>query len=426
MGKEKCWKCKKIKSDVTIHACEERLCRLCAQYNDTCLHYKVFPQWDKVISGQYPPFPGDHISTVIESTVIESTEIPPANEYAENLRVELPDESDDQHHELDGDRSDLNNITIQDPLLAYITFAFHSGTRENIRRAVLGHFSPNVIHNSKDKLWTHCGTSIFGLNTARRGSPTKPKQDFELDDILDSLATMDGLGINPNIVLSADDLHMIPRSHPEELCDISVVDRLNRMEKQIDYLPNTLDFAIAQNINLKDRVHALEQPTYAQAVRHSPATNDAPIPLPQRVVKANIEVCRANMPVPSIVASIGEPSVRGDPCGIMTGARPRDNKPREKQEHSMSRDQQVEAPWHRQRCVTYREVKVWYPWIGLVHQRVMSSRLINAGDRRSATEASRVIYQIIMELSKVRQNQRETFSYTLLIKLQLLTAYPFI
>ena len=37
MGKEKCWKCKKIKNNVRLRACDDRLCEECYEANETAL-----------------------------------------------------------------------------------------------------------------------------------------------------------------------------------------------------------------------------------------------------------------------------------------------------------------------------------------------------------------------------------------------------
>ena len=52
-------------------------------------------------------------------------------------------------------------------------------------------------------------------------------------------------------------LILIPRSHPEELSDISLCDRLNKLENRIAKMMETLDSNIAQNMELKQKVDKL-------------------------------------------------------------------------------------------------------------------------------------------------------------------------
>jgi len=37
MAKEKCWKCKKVKSGVKLRACDDRLCEKCYEANEALL-----------------------------------------------------------------------------------------------------------------------------------------------------------------------------------------------------------------------------------------------------------------------------------------------------------------------------------------------------------------------------------------------------
>ncbi len=69
----------------------------------------------------------------------------------------------------------------------------------------------------------------------------------------------------PTIAMSALDLTLIPRSHPEELNQIAVVDRLNRMEKRLEKMVDTLDGVMCENVNLKEQMSLItqKQPTYA-------------------------------------------------------------------------------------------------------------------------------------------------------------------
>ena len=126
----------------------------------------------------------------------------------------------------------------------------------------------------KEKIWASCSVSVIGTKQPRRGSNIRPKHEFELDDILDALATcmLEGGDQMPDISISAYELHLIPRSHPEEIMNISVVDRLNRMERRIDGLQGSLDSTIAQNMELRDELSEikLQSVSYANAAKSVP------------------------------------------------------------------------------------------------------------------------------------------------------------
>ena len=101
MGRESCWKCKRLRTDVQLHACDERLCKPCAKYNDACLKYRVFPKWDVVLLGQYPSVPGcltpvDDVDTGDVDIVNATGDEENMSEYAENLRVNMSAKGDEE------------------------------------------------------------------------------------------------------------------------------------------------------------------------------------------------------------------------------------------------------------------------------------------------------------------------------------------
>ena len=63
------------------------------------------------------------------------------------------------------------------PLVAYVVFSLQSGTREDIKHAVLEHFTPDQISDAKDALWEHCDTSIIGKKINRNDSTGRSKAE---------------------------------------------------------------------------------------------------------------------------------------------------------------------------------------------------------------------------------------------------------
>ena len=64
------------------------------------------------------------------------------------------------------------------------------------------------------------------------------------------------------------DMGMIPRSHPEKLNNISVIDRLNRIETLVNNQQQLLDKTIAENIILRERMDNVHT-TYANVAARS-------------------------------------------------------------------------------------------------------------------------------------------------------------
>lgn len=130
-----------------------------------------------------------------------------------------------------------------DGTIAYIWFALQGGTAENVRLAVFGHFAPEQVSTAKNLLWEKCGIPIIGEKHKRKDSATR----------------------------SAADLGLLPRSHPEELNNISLVDRLNRMQQRLSNLQESVDRTICENFDLKQRVDKIPIRQYSDVVSGSPS-----------------------------------------------------------------------------------------------------------------------------------------------------------
>jgi hypothetical protein len=119
-----------------------------------------------------------------------------------------------------------NPSVINDPLLAYTVIALKSGTVENVKKAVLGFFTAQQILNTKNVLWKSACSVTTGKNISRRSTDVHSGVEANLGDIILAILKLDKLDKVHVIVISAVDLGKIPRSVPEELNAISIVDRL--------------------------------------------------------------------------------------------------------------------------------------------------------------------------------------------------------
>ena len=114
-------------------------------------------------------------------------------------------------------------------------------------------------------LWECCSDDL-PVKSNRRTSLLRSEKDAHVEDILDALNKLDESQKRPRILIDAHHLSKIPRSHPEELNDISLLDRLNQLEQKMADHGTTLDKYIGQNMVLNDKVEELTKkhtPTYA-------------------------------------------------------------------------------------------------------------------------------------------------------------------
>ncbi len=151
-----------------------------------------------------------------------------------------------------------SNLLVE-PLLAYITFAMQSATEANIKRAVLGRFDHEEIIDAKTKLWSCCGEEKLGEFQRRKDSSSRSEREAHLADIISALIRLDNEDKMPTIAIEAMSLGKIPRSHPEELNNISMADRLNQMEHKMASLAQVLDTYIQDNMAMRKEIECLKK-----------------------------------------------------------------------------------------------------------------------------------------------------------------------
>lgn len=164
--------------------------------------------------------------------------------------------------ESDGARGGVK-AAVNNALLAYILYSMQSGTAEKIKSIVRTHFAIDDIIIAKDKLWDAADQSIIGPRKRRRDGTIKSEKHSHAEDVVTALYQLDAADNMPDITLNAMDLGCIPRSHPEELNEISMADRLNRMEERLSALTEVVDRTVGINLTLKDQMDAIQQDNLA-------------------------------------------------------------------------------------------------------------------------------------------------------------------
>ena len=164
------------------------------------------------------------------------------------------------------DNPSNENILIQ-PLLSYVLFSLQNSTVDNVRNAVLGHFSEDAVIDAKNSLWANSDSTIIGEKPRRKDSVARSEKEAHTQDIINALVKLDKAEKMPTIVIDALSLGIIPRSHPEELNNISLVDRLNRLEAKFTALQVIVDKTVCENISLKEKIE--NNRSYADVVSNN-------------------------------------------------------------------------------------------------------------------------------------------------------------
>ena len=144
------------------------------------------------------------------------------------------------------------------PLVAYMIYSFQSSSFDNINIAVMGHFSLEQIIGAKKDLWDFCGPDIIGEKFNRKNTNNRSMAEAHVTDILNAIVKLDKAEKLPLTVIDTASLGIIPRSHPEELNNISLCDRLNKLETRMLSMQIAMDKTMAKNFELEERISHMD------------------------------------------------------------------------------------------------------------------------------------------------------------------------
>ena len=170
------------------------------------------------------------------------------------------------------------NPAICNALLGFVVAGLQSSTAHSVRRAVLGHFAPEAIHEAKEALWKNVPSDLIGKMALRRGSQSKSKEEFEIDDLLEALSILDKKDATPLVHIPATQLLQLPRLKPEAAVSMQVIERLSELEMRMDEMNSMLTQSAIDNRGLSHRVLDLEQRTTSSSLSSYPLPDQRPLP----------------------------------------------------------------------------------------------------------------------------------------------------
>jgi hypothetical protein len=208
----------------------------------------------------------EHKETKEELRKRKALECSPSGESPEH-KLQKHDNGSDDTNEMQYDDDVGDAVQINEPLLAYLAFALQSGTVENAKRAVNGYFTSEQILKSKIILWDSACVATLGDKIKRKSTKIRSEADANLMDMIDAFQKLDRADKMPHITISALDLGKIPRSLPEELNSISIVDRLAKLESKVSLMEDT----VVKNVT---DIHRLEVDVRDKKDNPDPVSSD--------------------------------------------------------------------------------------------------------------------------------------------------------
>ena len=140
--------------------------------------------------------------------------------------------------------------------MSYASSALQNSANENIKSAILGHFSSQDINSAKDTPWEKSDVAVIGDKLKRRDSSVRSEKEANVHDLMVALAKLDNSDLIPTFAVTAAELHKIPKFKSEEIISTSIVQSLVSLENKFSLIQITVDRFICENLEIRDRLNA--------------------------------------------------------------------------------------------------------------------------------------------------------------------------
>ena len=185
--------------------------------------------------------------------------------------------SQGKSHPLSTDDNEEKELILQ-PLLAYCACSIMSSSSENVKNAVVSYFSREQILTAKQVLWLESDNSVIGEKHRRKDSTIRSEKEANAMDIVNALIKLDEANKMPCFVVDASNLRMIPQSNPEEMNNISIVDRLNVLEMKFHKIHDVVEKSLNENFALNEKLSEVANICRAKHKTYSETVSSTRVP----------------------------------------------------------------------------------------------------------------------------------------------------
>ena len=122
-------------------------------------------------------------------------------------------------------------------LLCYVSYHLRSGgaAPENIKWVALAFYDESQINNAKRLLWQCTKPGILRKFERRNTSVSRSSKEADMNDIMQAFSDIDKKGYDEVVYVCAD-VSKMPKQNPEEIHDLSILNRLHSLEQHFKAL----------------------------------------------------------------------------------------------------------------------------------------------------------------------------------------------
>ena len=133
-----------------------------------------------------------------------------------------------------------NDALVVNELLCYVTHYMNSSSPENIKKIVLNFFSADEIIDAKKLIWSETNIPHLKKFQLRKTTHARHCSEANMNDILEALSDLDKVDHRTSVRYVAFDLQKVPNVKPEKLNEVSMLVRLELLEKKMSNIENNL------------------------------------------------------------------------------------------------------------------------------------------------------------------------------------------
>ena len=144
----------------------------------------------------------------------------------------------------------LNNA-----VLAFTAYGLDTGSDDNVQKVINETFTLEEVKCARTALWDMCHDGYLPAIKNRQTSGRRSEQQAIVGDIVEWLTTLTDLDKRPCLVVDVPGLVRIPKFQIEEINEVSMCDKINRLESRISGMNSMILQHIVDSDNAMSKVN---------------------------------------------------------------------------------------------------------------------------------------------------------------------------
>ena len=188
--------------------------------------------------------------------------------------------SDDCSGAIAGNMVEDQSFPVYDPVLAYISYSMLTSPAEYTKQVVLQFFHPEELVTARQALQNCCDREVLPEIKKRHNIASAKGSSLTVGDLIDGIIALDKANKLPCFAVEFSKLNRIPLAQPCETSNISICERLSKLEARVA----TNENLITQNTSIISEIKISNKD--CNVPRHRPTPVAPPLSQPPPPLQA--------------------------------------------------------------------------------------------------------------------------------------------